>query len=241
MLPCRDTSAIMVVHDYQVAGLVAMIASYFFLSQGWAMSSYSPFSYRDDRTAGDSFQEKGHIGFPSMSLAVFAGVLAGLCRVVSRRVSLKTRMKRRLHAVTVSAAACFLFPIAVFEATQIKDGAKLEKPMLPIWILIFNSLFGIIVAFYVDLMAEERLHVSAASPRHLLVTSGCISMLEISYGMDFSFMGFLICASLLGLGIFESTPLERVQRDSGQLPSQADDIDASQNSLIMSPVVDPRP
>lgn len=45
--------------------------------------------YMDNKTAGDSFHEKGHLGFQSMSLAIFAGVLAGLCRVVARRVSLK--------------------------------------------------------------------------------------------------------------------------------------------------------
>lgn len=224
----------------KVAGLVAMLASYFFLSQGWAMSTYSPFTYRNDTTSGESFHEKDNIGFSSMSLVISAGVLAGICRVIARRVSLKTQMKRRLHVVTVTAAACFLFPLAVFEATQIKSGAKLDRPPLPFRTIVLNTIFGIVVAFYVDLMAEERLHVPVASPKHLLVTSGCLSILERIYGMDFSFLGFLICASLLGLGIFESTPLEKIQRESVQLPTQVNDIAESHNSVIMSPVFDPK-
>lgn len=224
----------------KVVGLVAMVASYFFLFQGWAMSSFSPFSYRDDKTKGESFQEKGHIGFQSMSLAIFAGVLAGLCRVVARRVSLKTQIKRRLHVLTVTAAACFLFPIAVFEATQRKATAKLEKHTSPVWTLAIYTLFGLIVPFYVDLMAEERLQISIGSSRHLLITSSCISILETVYSLDFSFLGFLICTSLLGLGIYESMPLERHQKDTAELPTRVDDLYASQDSLIMSPIMDPQ-
>lgn len=32
-----------ILRNLQVGGLVAMCAAYYFLSQGWAMSSYSPF------------------------------------------------------------------------------------------------------------------------------------------------------------------------------------------------------
>ena len=47
-----------------------------------------------------------------------------------------------------------------------------------------------------------RLHVLVASPKHLLVTAGCLFLLELIYRMDFSVLGFLICASLLGFGKF---------------------------------------
>lgn len=224
----------------KVAGLVAMLASYFFLSQGWAMSTYSPFSYRSVRKIDGAFTEKGSIGFQSMSFAILGGVLAGLSRVIARRVSLKTQMKRRLHVVTVVAAACFLFPVAVFEATQKNAKVQIQTQTISIWTFIFNTVFGIILPFYVDLMAEERLYIFVASPRHLLVTSGCVMALEIIYGMDFSLLGFLICSSLLGLGIFEATPLERGQRESAELPMQVDNLDATQNSLMMSPIGDAR-
>ncbi|KAI5066840.1 hypothetical protein GOP47_0017368 [Adiantum capillus-veneris] len=215
----------------KVAGLVAMLASYLFFSQGWAIA---------DRKIDGKFTEKESVGFQPMSSALLGGVLAGLCRVIARRVSLKTQMKRRLHVVTVVAASCFLFPVAVFEATQKPAEAKVQTHNIPIWTFILNTLFGIILLYYVDVIAEERLHISVASPKHLLVTSGCISILELIYGMDFSFLGFLICASLLGLGIFEATPLERGQRESTQLPLQADNFDALPNSLMMSPISDAR-
>ncbi|MCO5573383.1 hypothetical protein L7F22_027153 [Adiantum nelumboides] len=224
----------------KVAGLVAMLASYFFLSQGWAMSTFSPFSYRVDPKIDGKVTEEESLGFQSMSFAILGGALAGICRVIARRVSLKTQMKRRLHVVTVVAAACFLFPVAVFEATQTTTKAKVQTHTIPIWTFIFNTLFGIILPFYMDVVAEERLHISVASPKHLLVTSGCISTLEFIYGMDFSFLGFLICAFLLGLGIFEATPLERGQRESAQLPMQVGNFDGSPISPMMSPIIDAR-
>lgn len=46
-----------------------------------------------------------------------------------------------------------------------------------------------------------RLHIVVASPKHLVVTGSGIIILEFLYGMDFSLLGFLICASVLGLGI----------------------------------------
>ena len=45
-----------------------------------------------------------------------------------------------------------------------------------------------------------RLHVLVASPKHLSVTTGCLFLLELLYRMDFSVLGFLMCASCLGFG-----------------------------------------
>jgi hypothetical protein len=47
-----------------------------------------------------------------------------------------------------------------------------------------------------------RLHIVVASPTHILVTGVGIILFEYIYGMDFSFLGFIICATVLGLGEF---------------------------------------
>lgn len=39
-----------------------------------------------------------------------------------------------------------------------------------------------------------------SSPRHLMVAGGCIIVMEISYKMDFSLAGFVICTLILGFG-----------------------------------------
>ncbi|KAH7291919.1 hypothetical protein KP509_29G042300 [Ceratopteris richardii] len=211
----------------KVAGLMAMLASFYFLSQGWATSTFSPFSYIDDKRTGENIAQKNPIGFQSMSLVFLGGAFAAVFRVIARRVSLKTQMKRRLHVVTVTSAACFLFPVAVFEATQKKSGIGLEISTTVVGIFLANSVFGVFLPFYVDLMADERLRIPVGSARHLLVTSVCVCILEILYGMDFSFIGFLVCALSLGLGIFESTPLERGHGKSSQLPLHAEKSNVS--------------
>lgn len=43
-----------------------------------------------------------------------------------------------------------------------------------------------------------------SSPRHLLVAAGCIIVMEIVYKMDFSLLGFLVCAAILGIGMMQS-------------------------------------
>ena len=47
-----------------------------------------------------------------------------------------------------------------------------------------------------------RLHLVFSSPRHLMVSTGCIIVLEIAYQMDFSLLGFLVCSVILGFGEF---------------------------------------
>lgn len=40
-----------------------------------------------------------------------------------------------------------------------------------------------------------------SSPRHLMVAGGCIIVMDVVYKMDFSLLGFLLCASILGFGM----------------------------------------
>lgn len=49
-------------------------------------------------------------------------------------------------------------------------------------------------------LSSCRLHMVFSSPRHLMVAGGCIIIMEIVYQMDFSLLGFLMCALILGFG-----------------------------------------
>ncbi|KAG9453578.1 hypothetical protein H6P81_006482 [Aristolochia fimbriata] len=60
----------------------------------------------------------------------------------------------------------------------------------PNWAFLSTVFFGIIFIFYVDKIAEERL---------LVVSGGCIIIMESLYKMDFALPVFLICSTILGL------------------------------------------
>ncbi|GER42641.1 hypothetical protein STAS_19445 [Striga asiatica] len=195
----------------KVGGLLAMLASFYFLSQGWAMSTQSPLPFSDNQEA--EVQSADVLGIKEMLIPIFAGILSALRRVIARRVSLKNQLKRRLNAITISSATCFLFPVAMWD--MIIGSADVELPF-SVWAFSSFILFGIILIFYVDSIAEERLHMVFSSPRHLSVAGGCIIVMEIVYKMDFSLPGFLLCAAILSFGIHEATSLDRNRKDSLQ-------------------------
>lgn len=200
----------------KVGGLIAMLASLFFLSQGWAMASLSPISFRDKLdTEADNEQI---LGLKGMAVPIFAGILSALRRVIARRVSLKNQLKRRLHAITIASATCFLFPVAMWDLIIGSTSGGITDLPFSAWAFLSTILFGIVLIFYVDSMAEERLHMVFSSPRHLMVAGACIIVMEIMYKMDFSLPGFLICSLMLGFGIYEATSLERSRKDSFQKP-----------------------
>ncbi|KAK4393615.1 hypothetical protein Sango_1832300 [Sesamum angolense] len=196
----------------KVGGLFAMLASFYFLSQGWAMATKSPFYILSKLTLTvnslmlleESEVESEEIGVKDMLIPVFAGVLSAIRRVVARRLSLKNQLKRRLHAITIASATCFLFPVAMWD--MIIGSTSVELPFSA-WAFSSFVLFGIILIFYVDSIAEERLHMVFSSPRHLLVAGGCVIVMEISYKMDFSLPGFLLCAAILGFAAYVSETL----------------------------------
>ncbi|KDP32955.1 hypothetical protein JCGZ_12986 [Jatropha curcas] len=198
----------------KVGGLIAMLMSFYFLSQGWAMATYSPFSFKDTDDAEDHTEEV--LSFKDMIIPILAGILSALRRVIARRVSLKNQLKRRLHAITITSATCFLFPVAMWDfIIGSTSDSSIELPFSA-WAFLSTILFGVILIFYVDGVAEERLHMVFSSPRHLLVAGGCIIILEIVYKMDFSLPGFIICALILGFGIYQATSLERSKKGSLQ-------------------------
>ncbi|GAA0185960.1 transporter [Lithospermum erythrorhizon] len=223
----------------KIGGLIAMLASFYFLSQGWATATSSPFnilflflalsltSLPDpimdvavyelnqllpfSKKSDAEIQTEQDVGMKEMLVPIVAGILSALRRVISRRVSLKSQLKRRLNAITIASATCFLFPVAIWD--MIIGSKNVELPF-SMWTFSSTIFFGIILIFYVDSIAEERLHMVFSSPRHLMVAGVCIILMEIVYKMDFSLPGFFVCAAILGFGIYEATSLDRVRKDS---------------------------
>ncbi|GKU97575.1 hypothetical protein SLEP1_g10710 [Rubroshorea leprosula] len=206
----------------KVGGLIAMLAALYLLSQGWAMATLSPFYILDNLDI--EVQTKEALGMTEMVVPILAGILSALRRVIARRVSLKNQLKRRLNAVTIASATCFLFPVAMWDLIiGSTSGSSVELPFSA-WAFLSTIFFGIILIFYVDSIAEERLHMVFSSPRHLMVAGGCIIIMETLYKMDFSLPGFVICSSVLGFGIYESTALDRSRKDSFQKPNPSNGI-----------------
>ncbi|KAL7101731.1 hypothetical protein ACP275_08G073200 [Erythranthe tilingii] len=193
----------------KVGGLLAMLASFYFLSQGWAFATGFPFSFSDSQDA--EVQPEEVLEVKDMLIPLLAGILSALRRVISRRVSLKNQLKRRLNAISIASATCFLFPVAMWD--MIIGSTSVELPFSA-WAFSSFVLFGIILIVYVDSIAEERLHMVFSSQRHLLVAGGCVIIMEIVYKMDFSLLGFLLCAAILGFGIHEATSLDRNRKDT---------------------------
>ncbi|XP_040368648.1 zinc transporter 5 isoform X2 [Rosa chinensis] len=206
----------------KIGGLIAMVASFYFLSQGWATETYSPFSFKDNVDA--EVQPEQVLGMKEMAIPIFAGILSALRRVIARRVSLKNQLKRRLHALTIASATCFMFPIAMWDVIIGSASSSSNKMPFSTWAFLSTILFGVILIFYVDSIAEERLHMVFSSPKHLMVAGGCIIVMEKVYKLDFSLPGFLICCIVLGFGIYEATSLERGRKDSFQKPDSSDGI-----------------
>ncbi|ESW23660.1 hypothetical protein PHAVU_004G065800 [Phaseolus vulgaris] len=198
----------------KIGGLVAMLASLYLLSEGWATATYSPFSW-EDRDSSES-QNEPVLGLKLMLIPIIAGILSALRRVIARRVSIKNQLKRRLHALTIASATCFMFPIAMWDVIIGSSSESDNSKKLPFsaWAFFSTILFGNIVIFYADSIAEERLHMVFSSPRHLAAAGACIIIMENVYKMDFSLAGFTICCLILGFGIYEATSLERNRKDS---------------------------
>ncbi|NP_001141887.1 uncharacterized protein LOC100274030 [Zea mays] len=193
----------------KIGGLAAMLVAYYLLSIGWSTRTHSPlysFGSEPIEKARQTF------GVKEMVVPITAGILSALRRVLARRVSLKNQLKRRLHAITIASATCFLFPFAMWDTILGSASDSIVKFQLPNWAYLSTVLFGMVLIFYVDNVTEEKLHLVFSSPRHLMVSTGCIIVLEIVYQMDFSLFGFLVCSVILGLGIFETTSLERSKK-----------------------------
>ncbi|KAK6927944.1 hypothetical protein RJ641_006535 [Dillenia turbinata] len=134
-----------------------------------------------ERLDGETRTEHA-LGMKEMLVPIFAGILSALRRVIARRVSLKGS----------------------------SSDSSMELPCFS-WALLSTILFGIILTFYIDSIAEERLHMVFSSPRHLMVTGGCIIVMEMMFKTDFSL-----------LGIYEATSLDRTKKHSSQISDLSD-------------------
>ncbi|XP_074562217.1 uncharacterized protein LOC141818662 isoform X1 [Curcuma longa] len=215
----------------KVGGLVAMVTSYYLLSKGWATRTNSPFYIFDKESLT---QPKPTLELKELVAPISAGILSALRRVIARRISLKNQLKRRLHTMSVASATCFLFPLAMWDTILGSTSDSIVKFQFPSWAYLSTIFFGIIFIFYADNIAEERLHLVFSSPRHLMISGGCIIIMEILYLMDFSLLGFVICSSILGFGIFEATSLGRFRR--GPQDSQPESEGELQENIQMSPL-----
>ncbi|XP_075498495.1 uncharacterized protein LOC142536948 [Primulina tabacum] len=195
----------------KIGGLFMMLASFYLISQGWTSASYTHLTVFNNSEA--EVESEVAVGFKDMLIPIFAGILSTLRRVIARRVSLKNQLKRRLHAITITSATCFMFPIAMWD--MILGSSSIELPFSA-WAFSSTILFGIVLIFYVDSIAEERLFMVFSSPKHLMVAGGCIIIMEIVYKRDFSLLGFLLCVAILSFGIHEATSLDRTKKDSSQ-------------------------
>lgn len=206
----------------KVGGLIAMLASLYFLSQGWAMATYSPFSFRE--TLDADVQNEKVLGMREMAVPMLAGIFSAFRRVITRRISIKNQLKRRLHAITIASATCFMFPVAMWDIILGTNPDSNKDSSFSTWPYISTILFGVILISYVENIAEERLHMVFSSPKHLMVAGGCIIVMELLYKMDFSLAGFIICCAVLGFGIYEATSLERPRGASHQTSEPSENL-----------------
>ncbi|XP_050154212.1 uncharacterized protein LOC126628533 isoform X1 [Malus sylvestris] len=138
----------------------------------------------------DEVQTEQVLGIKEMALPISAGILSALRRVIARRVSLKpflcfqNQLKRRLNAITIASATCFLFPVAMWDMIIGSPSSTSDKVTHG---FLFSKAFN----------GSWRMH----------------NRYGVVYKMDFSFPGFLICCLILGFGIYEATSLERGRKD----------------------------
>ncbi|KAL2896330.1 Zinc transporter 5 [Bienertia sinuspersici] len=189
--------------------------------------------FRENLESDD--QKETVLGMREMAVPMFAGILSAFRRVIARRVSIKNQLKKRLHAITLASATCIMFPIAMWDTILGRTPDSSNEVSFSLWPYISIILFGVILIFYVENIAEERLHMVFSSPKHLMVAGGCIIVMEIFYKMDFSLAGFIICCAVLGFGIYEATSLEHPRRDSYQTPDPAEDLFEDQIQMSSLP------
>ncbi|KAG6509674.1 hypothetical protein ZIOFF_027674 [Zingiber officinale] len=120
---------------------------------GWATRTNSPFYSFDKESLGHA---KPALELKELVVPISAGILSALRRVIARRISLKNQLKRRLHAMSVASATCFLFPLAMWDTILGSTSDSIIKFQFPSWAYLSTIIFGIIFIFYADNIAEER-------------------------------------------------------------------------------------
>lgn len=191
----------------KVYGMLLLLVAFYLLSRGWAMGSLFSRHVQGNRE-NLTPEETENVGFMAMVVPIIAGLLSALRRLLARTLG-RAQAKKRLHSVTVAAATMFLTPFAISQLLSSPVEESPDYPGYPVQVYLGFIVFGLVLSFYVETFAEDKLRVSPASLKHLLVTVGSITVLELFYKMDFSPVGFLLVSTLLGIGLYFSTSIEK--------------------------------
>ncbi|KAL2895523.1 Zinc transporter 5 [Bienertia sinuspersici] len=196
---CGPLRAILAEYSGAVLGVLSAVL---YGRRGWWFCSNASFPLLFISRMGDGYifsflypLKETVLGMREMAVPMFAGILSAFRRVIARRVSIKNQLKKRLHAITLASATCIMFPIAMWDTILGRTPDSSNEVSFSLWPYISIILFGVILIFYVENIAEERLHMVFSSPKHLMVAGGCIIVMEIFYKMDFSLAGFIICCA----------------------------------------------
>eukprot|EP00850_Spirogloea_muscicola_P006778 SM000032S12162 [mRNA] locus=s32:873633:879785:- [translate_table: standard] len=225
---------------YKVYGLVAMLAAFVLLFQGWTTTSplwilaccvsctlcflhrkIVPLDATTPRAKVEQADMVAQGSRGSTTIPILAGLLSALRRLLARRAAHKTKAKKRLHAVTVASAAVFMLPLSI---VQLATGASQEQLSYEgsfARVYLGMVIFGLVLSFYIEIFAEERLALGPASLKHLVVTVVGAFVLELVYQTTIFPPGFLLVSALLGIGLYWATVIDRPKKtleDAG-LPS----------------------
>eukprot|EP00850_Spirogloea_muscicola_P018579 SM000172S03052 [mRNA] locus=s172:61120:67258:- [translate_table: standard] len=157
----------------------------------------------------------------SITIPILAALLSALRRLLARRAAHKTKAKKRLHAVTVASAAVFMLPLSIVQIAT--DASQEQLPYGGSFARVYLGMviFGLVLSFYIEIFAEERLALGPASVKHLVVTIAGAFVLELVYQRAFFPPGFFLVSALLGVGLHWATVIDRPKKtleDAG-LPS----------------------
>ncbi|BBG97464.1 hypothetical protein Prudu_006604 [Prunus dulcis] len=87
----------------------------------------------------DEVQTEQLLGIKEMVLPIFAGILSALRRLKKSLLLIvpflcfQNQLKRRLNAITIASATCFLFPVAMWDMIIITHGFLFSKAFNGSW------------------------------------------------------------------------------------------------------------
>ncbi|GBG71494.1 hypothetical protein CBR_g8910 [Chara braunii] len=206
----------------EVLGALAMVFAFYLIFKGPTLFSQSGFltgalNGEEDIAAED-------INLSTAGIAIAAGILGALRRVVARRTAVKAHAKKRLHALTVAAATCFVFPFASWQLFSEWDGfvqgASTGSAVVAYGMFI---IFGIVLSFYVDTFAEDKLQINVSSVKHVAITTVLLLMMELAQGGHPTVISLFVGGGALAVGMHLAGATER-RRESrsliGDLPGK---------------------
>lgn len=182
----------------RIRGSVALVTGLFLLSHGWDRAGCFP--------ATGSYSDSCSKLFPMLA-PLAAGFMASLERSWANRSSVRHLGKRRVRLISLSIAAAFLFPFAVFSyflSGWDSNPGSLDFSIL--WPLFSTVGFGVVFSFYGETYCEEKILIPTLSPNMFFVTVCCTCLLELVFGLELSLLGFLFCSLILWVAVRDLGP-----------------------------------